>query len=121
MGKKPRLTVIGPSATTGDGPPTTLGKAGTNLWRSVMAEYQIVDSGGLSMLEQACAARDRISECAAIIAAEGAVVRTKMGPKEHPLLKIELASRAFLVRTLARLGLDVEPIRPTGRPPLGDD
>ena len=35
-----------------------------------------------------------------------------------PLLKHELAARAFVVRTLARLGLDLEPVRAgPGRPP----
>jgi hypothetical protein len=32
-------------------------------------------------------------------------------------LRAELANRAFVVRSLARLGLDVEPVRPMGRPP----
>jgi hypothetical protein len=36
--------------------------------------------------------------------------------KEHPLLKHELAARAFVCRTLQRLGLDVEAIKPPGRP-----
>jgi hypothetical protein len=38
--------------------------------------------------------------------------------KEHPALRGELASRAFVAKMLLRLGLDVEPMRPTaGRPP----
>jgi hypothetical protein len=36
--------------------------------------------------------------------------------REHPGLKHELAARSFVVRTLARLGLDVEAIKPVGRP-----
>jgi hypothetical protein len=97
-------------------PPATLDKAGAKLWRAIMSEYQIGDSGGLAMLEQACAATDRIAECGAVIARDGAVVRTKSGPKEHPLLKVELSSRSFVCRTLARLGLDVEPVKSVGRP-----
>jgi hypothetical protein len=39
--------------------------------------------------------------------------------REHPALKHELSNRAFVVRTLSRLGLDVEPLRPSvGRPGL---
>jgi hypothetical protein len=38
-------------------------------------------------------------------------------PKAHPALRDELALRAFITRTLQRLGLDVEPVRAgVGRP-----
>ena len=49
----------------------------------------------------------------------GEVIRTKKnGPlREHPLLKHELQSRSCVVRTLGRLGVDVETIKPIGRPP----
>ena len=99
-------------------PPMALGEAGTGLWRSIMAEYRIEDSGGLAMLEQACCAADRAKECADIISADGSMIGTKHGPKDHPLLRHELAARSFIVRTIARLGLDVEPVRSgPGRPP----
>jgi hypothetical protein len=39
--------------------------------------------------------------------------------KEHPLVKHELAARSFVVRTLARLGLDVDHAKPVGRPGSG--
>jgi hypothetical protein len=49
---------------------------------------------------------------------DGECIRTKTGPGDHPLLKHELAARAFVVRTLGRLGLDLEPVRAgPGRPP----
>jgi hypothetical protein len=41
------------------------------------------------------------------------------GPRDHPLLKHELAARSFVVRTLQRLGLNMEAVKPTGRPPHG--
>jgi hypothetical protein len=47
---------------------------------------------------------------------DGEIIRTKAGPREHPGLKHELAARAFVVRTLHKLGLDVEAIKPIGRP-----
>jgi hypothetical protein len=94
-----------------------LGEAGANLWASIMAESDITDTGGLALLTQVCAATDRISEYSEIIARDGPMIATKHGPKEHPLLKLELASRAFIVRTLQRLGLNLEPIKPIDRPP----
>jgi P27 family predicted phage terminase small subunit len=101
---------------TASAPPASLGKTGSNLWRTVMNEYDIRDSGGRQMLQQICEAADRIREFAAIIKRDGPVIRTKNGPKDHPLLKHELSARAFVVRSLHRLGLDVEPIRTVGRP-----
>jgi hypothetical protein len=119
MAKKPRLTLVGDqtkTAATSLPPPTTLKDTGAKLWKTVMSEYAIQDSGGLEILRQLCQAADRAAECADAIARDGAVVRTKTGPKEHPLLKIELAARSFVVRSLGRLNLDVEPLKAVGRP-----
>ena len=116
--KKPPLTLVatdgGPAA-----PPRNLGQHGLNLWRTITSEYEIDDSGGREMLVQACVALDRAEECATEIERDGVTVRTKHGPKDHPALRHELANRAFVVRTLGKLGLTVEAIRPLGRPPLG--
>jgi hypothetical protein len=92
-------------------PPRPLSKHGATLWESIHAEYRIDDSGGFETLAQACQALDRAEECAAIVARDGAVIDTERGPKEHPLLKMELANRAFVVRTLQKLGLNFEPVR----------
>nr|WP_210328497.1 hypothetical protein [Mesorhizobium amorphae] len=53
------------------------------------------------------------------IDADGAVLRVKGGGlKDHPALKHEIAARSLCIRTLARLGLDLEPLRSgPGRPP----
>jgi hypothetical protein len=98
-------------------PPRKLGKHGGQLWRSVIAEYVIEDCSGIEMLAQACAALDRAENCREQIDADGELLRTKNGVRENPLCKIELANRAFLVRTLGRLGLDSEPLKQIGRPP----
>ena len=116
MGKKPPLKLVGPTVADPSSPPGTLGKAGASLWRTIMAEYDIADSGGREMLAQACAAADGIVESGEVIARDGLMLRTKSGPKEHPLLKHQLALRSFVMRTLARLGLDVEPVKSIGRP-----
>jgi P27 family predicted phage terminase small subunit len=116
MVKKPRLTLVDQSAVTSLAPPSTLDKTGATLWRSVMAEYDIRDAGGLEILRQSCEAADRVQEFSQVIARDGPMIRTKQGPKDHPLLKHELAARAFVVRSLHRLGLDVEPVKAIGRP-----
>ena len=83
-----------------------------------MAEYHVVDPGGAALLTRACAALDRAEQLAEAIAADGATVRTRNGPKPHPGLAIELASRAFVARSIERLGLNLEPSLPA-RPDYG--
>jgi hypothetical protein len=100
-------------------PPRKLGKHGGNLWRAVMTEYQIADAGGLEMLASASQALDRAERCRDAIDHDGEIIRGKNGMREHPLLRHELAARAFVVRTLHKLGLDLEAIKPNGRPARG--
>jgi hypothetical protein len=117
--QQPPTLVAGSARPLAD-PPPTLREAGAALGRSIMAEYAIADSGGRALLEQACASADRAAECSAIIAEQGAVISTKHGLKDHPLLRHETAARGLVGRLIARLGLDVEPLRPTaGRPASG--
>jgi hypothetical protein len=116
--KSPTLTVIDSSSKSNSlAPPPALGEAGAKLWHSIHADYVIDDAGGLAMLTQICAAADRVAEYAVTIARDGPTIRTKAGLKDHPLLRHELAAQSFIVRSLHRLGLDVEPTRhEIGRP-----
>lgn len=117
MTKNPRLTVVQPDPTPGE-PPRKLGEPGRNLWNRITAEYDISDCGGIEMLAQACAGLDRAEALRAQIDADGDVIRVRGNVREHPAIKLELAARAFVVRTLARLGLNFEPLRTSvGRPP----
>ena len=87
-------------------PPRALGEPGAALWQRVVAEYELSDVGSIEQLAQACAALDRAEACRQQIDADGEVRRSDTGLKEHPLLKHELANRAFVTRTLQRLGLE---------------
>ena len=117
MEKNPRRTVIGPASTASE-PPSILGDPGRRLWTQVMAEYDVSDVAGRQLLLQACAALDRAEGLAADIERDGAVIQTRTGLRDHPALKHELANRAFLTRTICRLGLNFEPLRVNmGRPP----
>ena len=121
--KMPRnLKLVAKTTPLCPAPPRPLGRDGMGLWRRVHADYQIEDVGGLEMLAQACAAVDRAEGCRQMVDQHGPIVKTRSGiVREHPALRAELSARAFVVRTLARLGLDVEPVRPIGRPPGGKD
>jgi hypothetical protein len=96
-------------------PPRPLGSHGTALWNRIQAEYRIQDTGGIEILAQCCSSLDRAEDLAAAIARDGNVVYSRAGvPKTHPAVREELACRAFVVRTLERLGLNVEAIKPAG-------
>jgi hypothetical protein len=113
----PPLTLINPASTTISAP-RPLSAHGTALWNRVQTEYRIEDAGGIELLTEACQALDRAEALAAAIARDGEVIHTRTGvPKTHPSIKDELNFRAFVVRTLQRLGLNVEAIKPIGRPP----
>jgi hypothetical protein len=56
---------------------------------------------------------------AARIANDGEIIYLRNVPKAHPAIKDELALRAFVARTLQRLGLTGNHVRPVGRPPSG--
>jgi hypothetical protein len=115
---RPTFSIVSPD-TSGGSPPRNLGQHGRKLWDEVQAAYGISDRGGVELLAQACAALDRAETLAAAIATDGAIIYTRTGvPKSHPGCKDELNCRAFVVRTLERLGLNVEAIKPgPGRPP----
>jgi hypothetical protein len=93
-------------------PPRPLGTHGRALWDRIQAEYGIRDSAGVEMLAQACAAVDRAEALSAAVAKVGFMV----GGRANGLIKDELAARSFVTRTLSRLGLDLEPAKPVGRP-----
>jgi hypothetical protein len=117
---KPPLSVVPlsglPSPTD---PPATLGTVGRNLWAEVMRQYAISDSGGLELLRQACHAADRAESLRMQIDRDGECLQTRTGLRDHPCLRHEIAVRGLVCRTLQRLGLDVEPLKPVGRPPRG--
>jgi P27 family predicted phage terminase small subunit len=98
-------------------PPKHLKAGGAALWRSVVGLFELAEHDA-AVLTLACEARDRLDECAARIAAEGATVPDRYGnPKPHPLLNCERDSRAACLTGLRMLGLNVVAPGPTGRPP----
>ena len=116
--EKPPLTVVN-LASSAPKPPANLGPAGVSLWRSIMAEYDISDAGGRTLLEQAAAAYDRAERLRVEIERDGEIIRGRAGMREHPALRGELASRAFICRTLQRLGINLEATRMTSGRPSG--
>jgi hypothetical protein len=116
LAKKPQLSVVNLVRKV-PVPPPELGDHGRALWHSVMGQYDIIDAGGWETLRQACCAVDRAENCRARIAEDGELLTSRGLVRSHPLLRDELANRAFAVREIQRLGLDLEPVKAIGRPP----
>src|SRR5262245_46402560 len=112
-----KLTLIQPGDDTGPNV-SPLGAHGQTLWDRITSEYAFDDSAGQEMLKQCCLSAERAARCREQIDRDGELVRaTKAGGwKPHPLLRVELDCRAFVVRTLSRLGCTFEPVRDVGRP-----
>jgi hypothetical protein len=116
--KKPPSNLVGTNRNPAS-PPANLKPTGRELWQTILHEYEIDDSGSLALLAEACKAADRAAECSKIIDKEGLVIATKMGVRDHPLMKAELLLRSFVTRTLIRIGVVDPPKNPIGRPPRG--
>jgi hypothetical protein len=116
-GKPIALVVRRPG--TGPEPPQELAAPGSNLWRTIMAEWDVSNAADLAVLEDACHARDTADRLRRQIKATGDEIDLPGGSiKANPLIMAELAARSLTARLLGRLGvLDAEPKRPPGRPP----
>ena len=116
MAKPPLTVVVAPA--TSLGPARDLGPAGRALWAAIAGEYRIEDACGIEFLTQASEAEDRLSAISAQIAIDGPIVYGRTGPREHPGLRSEVQLRAFIVRTLEKLGINHQPVHASpGRPP----
>jgi len=100
-------------------PPKHLSKEAKQIWRGLIAEYQLDDTAGLRILQAALEARDRAAAARSQIDKEGMTILDKFEQvKPHPLLACERDSRAAFLSGLKALNLDLEPLRDApGRPP----
>jgi hypothetical protein len=113
---KPPFSIVS-DETVGISPPRKLGSQGTALWDRVQREYAIADCGGVELLCLAAQALDRAESLAEAIARDGATIYSRTGvPRSHPGIKDELQLRAFVVKTIEKLGINFESIKPIGRP-----
>jgi hypothetical protein len=99
------------------GPPRPLERHGMGLWTRICRDYDISDAAGIELLCLACQALDRAEACREIIDENGEATINEAGViRENPLMKVELANRAFVAKTLERLGVNTEPTKANGRP-----
>ena len=101
------------------GIPEGLHKAGQDLWRSTLEEWDLSEAA-LALLQVACQQADRIAECQQIIAQDGILVTDPSGRKRaHPLLPIEKEASNVLMRAWRMLDLTDEDPPKIGRPSTG--
>ena len=98
--------------------PPHLGEAGRDLFSKLVTEYDITDAGGLSLVEIAAAAADRIASAQAALSRDGEfMVGANGGMRPHPALNLERTASERLMSAIRNLHLDVPPKLPHGRPP----
>ena len=85
----------------------------------MIRDYLIDDPAGLELLYQAARCLDEMADAEAIIAADGVITEDRFGCKiEHPAYGILRKSRDQYRRIIRELGLNLEPVKNAGRPPL---
>jgi phage terminase small subunit len=111
-----------PSKTTLDIPPAPKGlsREAKRWWGTILEAHDLQD-GALLILESALECWDRMRQAQAVIEAKGMSYDDRFGQsKVRPEVLIERDMKAAMVRHLAALKLDLEPIqdgpgRPAGR------
>src|SRR5262245_23783286 len=88
-------------------PVRPLGDAGLAVWRRFVRQYQIEGGAAAEIVQLACEAIDRAEACTEQIKADGLMIADNRGRRDNPLLKTELAARAFAARTLHRLAQEL--------------
>lgn len=89
-------------------PPAELGPAGKKLWKQIVDEYDVIDSGGLAHLLTAGRAEDDIQRMRATVAKDGDLCPTDKS-RAHPLLAAIRAAETTRRQSLRALNLDVVP------------
>jgi phage terminase small subunit len=82
-----------------------LSPAAREWYLGVTKDYTL-DSHHTLLLQLAAEAWDRVQQAREILAAEGLVVHSKSGSKQHPVCAVERDARIAFARLIAQLGLD---------------
>ncbi|HEV3330625.1 MAG TPA: P27 family phage terminase small subunit [Bryobacteraceae bacterium] len=95
--------------------PKRLSAEAKRWWNAIVEEYEVSDSAGRLLLENALTAFDEMRKAQAIIAEEGQVVEDRFKQKrQHPATLVLRDSRNLMLRSLKQLNLDIAPGSPLG-------
>ena len=99
--------------------PEHLREFGRELWRSTMADWDLLDSE-LVTLCTACECLDRLQQIREALDADGIVLEDPSGRKRsHPLLAAEAQTHGVLLRAWGMLALTEREPPKVGRPSTG--
>ncbi len=99
-------------------PPGHLSEEAAGHWSRLVGEFELGPEG-LLLLEGALESFDRMRAAQAEIAAKGLLLQDRFGQwKANPACAIEDAAKRQVTAQVKALGLDIEPLQATGRPPL---
>ena len=85
-------------------------------WAKIVAEW-VLDDAGLLILQSGLEAFGRMREAAVLVDEHGVVTSDRFGQlKMNPAVTIEKDSRAAMLQAFKQLHLDLEPLKPPGRP-----
>lgn len=91
-------------------PPKILSAEAKKLWRDLSADYGIIDSAGLRLLQTACESLDSMRNAQAIVTAHGAVIPDRFGQlRANPATVVERDARSAMMQALKALHLDPTP------------
>src|SRR5262245_10988044 len=101
-------------------PPDHLSTTTAAWWLQVVDSYEL-QPHHLLLLTLCATALDRCNAAREQLERDGPTIAGRQGTKVHPLVKVEIDSRASFAMLLRHLGLDEigEPHRAPGRPPAG--
>src|SRR5262249_15267002 len=91
-------------------PPSGVSAEAEERWRTLQAEYDICDGGGLAILRLHIEAFETARQAAEILRTDGMTTVDRFGQaRAHPAAGILREARAHMLATLRSLNLDVEP------------
>jgi P27 family predicted phage terminase small subunit len=95
-----------------DRAPKGLNSEARTLWKSIMSEFEITDSGGTAILRSACETLTALRKAESEVETAGMVFLDRYGkPRAHPLMPVVRDLRAQYLAALKMLNLDLEPLR----------
>jgi hypothetical protein len=87
------------------------------LFRQLISEFAIDDSGSVSLLVTAMEAHQRMRRARERVAKDGEVFKNRFGElRPHPCIAVERDARDGYLRALRALRLELKPVKATGRP-----
>jgi hypothetical protein len=97
-------------------PPAHLSPASKTLWAAILRDWTL-SVAELAQLRMALEATDRADQARKAVEEEGMLISGRYGPKAHPGLSVERASRAQAAAILKDLGLSENVVTTSHRAP----